>query len=325
MYAAPRRGRGELVIYNQDLGRTAAVLIRLDPVTGEVIAGRSLPLLSSRLQVAPFDWRSLFVPALSPDGEQLAITVHTTLQIIDVESGGVVHETRQSSRAGALAWSPDGGRLASCDEAGSVLLLEQSPSGAWGVEGRAQVGKSCVSLAWRGDTVTAVTSAGRVVTLAAPDLRVVFEEEGVCCGAPHSAAAVPGGGGLAVGCSAACAPIWLWETPPVWGLGPPTADGLGGALLRADERLSALTGRLSVDPSGRWMVAPWAGEGGTAALIAVETGAPIAVFAAAPLVQISWDLDEDALYAVDSEGRLWRWTLSRLLASEPPDGAIRSR
>ena len=309
MYAAPRRGRGELVLYNQDLGRTAAVLIRMDPLTGEVIAGRSLPLLSSRLQVAPFDWRSLFVPALSPDGDQLAVTVHTKLQVIDVETGDVVHETLQSSRAGAVAWSPSGALLASCDEVGAVLLLDTE---RWSVVGRAQAGKGCVSLAWRGDTVTAATGEGRVVVMAAPELTILDADEGICCGGVHSAAAVPGGGGLAVGCTAACAPIWRWEMPPVWASG-------GDALLSADERMSALSGTLSVDPSGRWMVAPWGGEGGAAALVALESGEPLRVFSEAPLVQISWDLSEDALYAVDKEGRLWRWSLSGLLAGPEPE------
>ncbi|MCB9743083.1 MAG: hypothetical protein H6740_10820 [Alphaproteobacteria bacterium] len=300
LYMAPTPG-GELLVYTQDIGRSAALLLTLDPDTGEVRRRASMPTLSQRVGIPQERWGSLFVGALSPSGDTLALAAHDHLWLVDVRALELLRSQRTGPAVRALAWAPDGRTLAVGDERGAVRLLdsageELSPTW-WPV-----ASDPVHALLWPdAGRVVRVTEGGSIGELSAPGLVPGALDLTACCGSVRGAALDPGSGELVVGCAGACDPAYLWRCELL-------AEGEPEVL--ADEEFRADDGVVSVDPAGRYRLTPSSRPEGNAALWDAQSGALIAVFAPAPLRAVSWE--DDRLWALDAHGRLWRWELQAL-------------
>lgn len=291
----PRGRKGDVLLYAQDLDRDAALVAFIDPVAGTVTRTVPMPTLSSRTNLSPRKWRALFKTALSPDQGRLAIAVHHTLWIVDLETGDVLAKRGDLYGVTALAWAgPDAILLA---DSASVRLLSADNAGersAMWREGRSPV----VALIPERERVWVVWQDGLVRAASLPALDVLQESPwSACCGACRSAALDPQSGELLVGCDDGCEPAWLWS----W-------DGASAPQVFADDQLVG-PGTLALDPVGTYVIGP--AQGGGAMLWSRDTQAPVRSLGSQPLLQGAWAADGSVFYAVDVTGRAWSWTVPR--------------
>lgn len=291
----PRGRKGDVLLYAQDLDRDAALVALIDPVAGTVNRTVPMPTLSSRTNLSPRRWRALFKTALSPDQERLAIAVHHTLWVVDLETGDVLAQRGDLYGVTALTWSgPDSLLLA---DSASVRLLDAGTAGERSTlwrEGRSPV----VALIPERERVWVVWQDGLVRAASLPDLHVLQESPwSACCGACRAAALDPQSGELLVGCEDGCEPAWLWS----W-------DGASAPQVYADDQLVG-RGTLALDPVGAYVVGP--SQDGGAVLWSRQTQAPVRQLGTQDLLQGAWAADGSVFYAVDVTGRAWSWDVAR--------------
>ena len=290
----PRPAQGDVVVYGQDLGRTWGLLARLDPDTGEVLFRSEVPTLSERVNMHPWLWRRSFRTALSPDGRRLAVGVYDRLWVLGVDEGEVQLARRTKGEVGALAWHGESLLVA---HAGAVTRYERD--GFATTAQRWLQGESAELLVWN-DELVRVGEHGDVHRLDATTLDDLVEPWTVCCGEARGAAFDPSTWELCVTCGEACEPAWLWRNGELY----------------ADAARQAEEGVVAPDPSGRWLLAPWSGEGGTASLWDARTDVLLAAFSPQPLLAATWASDGSAIWALDAAGNAWRWDVAELAASQ---------
>ena len=97
-------------------------------------------------------------PRLSPDGERVAVTIDelgTQEWLLDTRRGTLTRLTFEGSYNGALAWTPDGKRVAfGSDRAGQRNLFWQLADGSGGTERLATSDRSQVASSWSPDGQT---------------------------------------------------------------------------------------------------------------------------------------------------------------------------
>ena len=97
-------------------------------------------------------------PRLSPDGQRVAVTIDelgTQEWLLDIERGTLTRLTFEGSYNGALAWTPDGKRVAfGSDRAGQRNLFWQLADGSGGTERLATSDRSQVASSWSPDGQT---------------------------------------------------------------------------------------------------------------------------------------------------------------------------
>jgi Tol biopolymer transport system component/predicted Ser/Thr protein kinase len=112
--------------------------------------GAELPLAAP-----PHAYRN---PRLSPDGQRVAVTIDelgTQEWLLDTKRGTLTRLTFEGSYNGALAWTPDGKRVAfASDRAGQRNLFWQLADGSGGVERLATSDQGQVASSWSPDAQT---------------------------------------------------------------------------------------------------------------------------------------------------------------------------
>jgi serine/threonine protein kinase/Tol biopolymer transport system component len=97
-------------------------------------------------------------PRLSPDGQRVAVTIDelgTQAWLLDTKRGTLTRLTFEGSYNGALAWTPDGKRVAfASDRAGSRNLFWQLADGSGGTERLATSDRQQVASSWSPDGQT---------------------------------------------------------------------------------------------------------------------------------------------------------------------------
>ena len=97
-------------------------------------------------------------PRLSPDGQRVAVTIDelgTQEWLLDTKRGTLTRLTFEGSYNGALAWTPDGKRVAfASDRAGSRNLFWQLADGGGGTERLATSDRQQVASSWSPDGQT---------------------------------------------------------------------------------------------------------------------------------------------------------------------------
>ncbi|MCB9758253.1 MAG: hypothetical protein H6739_00295 [Alphaproteobacteria bacterium] len=304
LFLAPRPVQGDLLLYTQDLRRSRAFVALLDPDSGEVTRRIRMPVLSRQVAVFPAQWRDMFVGALSPSGQLLAIAVHDRLWLVDLPSGRLLTSLRTGPAVTSLAFAPDGRWLAVGDERGSVQLLDVAEA-AWGGRYWPKAARTAHALTWENpEQLLVLWEDGELARLRAPDLAEPEPLGVACCGAVRSMALAPSSGVLMVGCAGSCEPAFLWRAD-LLGAGEP--EVLADADYRAD------AGVIAADPADAWLITPCSREGeGRAALWARGADDATATFSDEPLRLIAWDPDGDAVWVIDQSGRAWRYRLAAL-------------
>jgi Tol biopolymer transport system component len=112
--------------------------------------GAELPLAAP-----PHAYRN---PRLSPDGQRVAVTIDelgTQEWLLDIGRGALTRLTFEGSYNGALAWTPDGKRVAfGSDRAGQRNLFWQLADGSGGTERLATSDRSQIASSWSPDGQT---------------------------------------------------------------------------------------------------------------------------------------------------------------------------
>ncbi len=112
--------------------------------------GAELPLAAP-----PHAYRN---PRLSPDGQRVAVTIDelgTQEWLLDTKRGTLTRLTFEGSYNGALAWTPDGKRVAfGSDRAGQRNLFWQLADGSGGTERLATSDRSQIASSWSPDGQT---------------------------------------------------------------------------------------------------------------------------------------------------------------------------
>jgi serine/threonine protein kinase/Tol biopolymer transport system component len=111
--------------------------------------------LEQPLDAPPHAYRN---PRLSPDGQRVAVTIDelgTQEWLLDTKRGTLTRLTFEGSYNGALAWTPDGKRIAfGSDRAGQRNLFWQLADGSGGTERLATSDRSQIAGSWSPDGQT---------------------------------------------------------------------------------------------------------------------------------------------------------------------------